>query len=172
MHADGYCDDENNKEACFFDGGDCCGSDVNMEYCSECLCLGKINFGCTTLDCEISMKSYHGKYVQAELNGEANANSDTIGSWEIWTVTFIGSDQVQFQGAHGKYLVAEENGDANANRAAASIWETFTVVDMGSGKFAFKSFHGKYLVAEADGALNANRVVASTWETFEVVPEK
>ena len=38
-HADGYCDDVNNKEACFFDGGDCCGSDVNTEYCYECLCL-------------------------------------------------------------------------------------------------------------------------------------
>ena len=24
-YADGLCDDENNNEACFFDGGDCCG---------------------------------------------------------------------------------------------------------------------------------------------------
>ena len=38
-HADGYCDDENNNEACFFDGGDCCGSNVNTNYCTECLCL-------------------------------------------------------------------------------------------------------------------------------------
>ena len=29
LHADGYCDDVNNNEACFFDGGDCCGSNVN-----------------------------------------------------------------------------------------------------------------------------------------------
>ena len=38
-HADGYCDDVNNNEACFFDGGDCCGSNVNTEYCTECQCL-------------------------------------------------------------------------------------------------------------------------------------
>ena len=37
-HGDTICDDENNNEACFFDGGDCCGSDVNTQYCSECLC--------------------------------------------------------------------------------------------------------------------------------------
>ena len=38
-HADGYCDDVNNNPACFFDGGDCCGSNVNTEWCTECLCL-------------------------------------------------------------------------------------------------------------------------------------
>ena len=38
-HGDGYCDDVNNNEACFFDGGDCCGSNVNTQYCTECLCL-------------------------------------------------------------------------------------------------------------------------------------
>ena len=38
-HADGYCDDENNNEACFFDGGDCCGSNVDTQYCTVCQCL-------------------------------------------------------------------------------------------------------------------------------------
>ena len=38
-YGDNYCDDENNNEACFFDGGDCCGSNVNTNYCTECLCL-------------------------------------------------------------------------------------------------------------------------------------
>ena len=38
-YADGYCDDINNNQACFFDGGDCCGSNVNTQYCTECLCL-------------------------------------------------------------------------------------------------------------------------------------
>ena len=36
---DGYCDDGNNNQECNFDGGDCCGDDVNIDYCSECLCL-------------------------------------------------------------------------------------------------------------------------------------
>ena len=39
-YGDNYCDDENNNEACFFDGGDCCGSNVNTNCCTECLCLG------------------------------------------------------------------------------------------------------------------------------------
>ena len=38
MHGDGYCDDKNNNKACFFDGGDCCGSNVNTDYCTECHC--------------------------------------------------------------------------------------------------------------------------------------
>ena len=37
-HADGACDDENNNEACFFDGGDCCGI-VNTDWCTVCQCL-------------------------------------------------------------------------------------------------------------------------------------
>ena len=36
---DGSCDDENNVAECGFDGGDCCGPDVNTQYCSECECL-------------------------------------------------------------------------------------------------------------------------------------
>ena len=34
-----YCDDENNHIDCYFDGGDCCGSNVDTTYCQECLCL-------------------------------------------------------------------------------------------------------------------------------------
>jgi hypothetical protein len=36
---DNYCDDENNNAGCEYDGGDCCGDDVNTTYCSECACL-------------------------------------------------------------------------------------------------------------------------------------
>ena len=35
---DEICDDENNKEECDWDGGDCCGSNVNIEYCNFCEC--------------------------------------------------------------------------------------------------------------------------------------
>ena len=38
-HGDGWCDDVNNNEACFFDGGDCCGSNVNTDSCRVCQCL-------------------------------------------------------------------------------------------------------------------------------------
>ena len=36
---DGYCDDINNNLDCTYDGGDCCGSNVNTQYCTECQCL-------------------------------------------------------------------------------------------------------------------------------------
>ena len=35
---DGYCDDENNNDDCNFDGGDCCGPNVNTQYCTQCIC--------------------------------------------------------------------------------------------------------------------------------------
>jgi len=39
---DNYCDDENNNAGCDYDGGDCCGDDVNTTYCNQCQCLEPI----------------------------------------------------------------------------------------------------------------------------------
>ena len=41
MIGDGYCDDRFNLplEGCGFDGGDCCGLNVNTLFCEHCLCL-------------------------------------------------------------------------------------------------------------------------------------
>ena len=36
---DGYCDDGNNNADCEYDGGDCCGLDINTDYCDECNCF-------------------------------------------------------------------------------------------------------------------------------------
>ena len=38
MSGDGYCDDVNNNAGCNFDGGDCCGDNVDKRYCSKCIC--------------------------------------------------------------------------------------------------------------------------------------
>ena len=35
---DSYCDDENNNLECNYDSGDCCGPNVNMQYCTDCQC--------------------------------------------------------------------------------------------------------------------------------------
>ena len=35
---DGFCDDITNTIECDYDGGDCCMSDINTQYCEECLC--------------------------------------------------------------------------------------------------------------------------------------
>ena len=34
----GYCQDEPNNEGCSYDGGDCCGPNVDTTYCIECIC--------------------------------------------------------------------------------------------------------------------------------------
>ena len=39
---DSYCDDNNNNLECNYDGGDCCGPNVNTDYCTECLCLDDV----------------------------------------------------------------------------------------------------------------------------------
>ena len=38
----GYCNDETNNAACNYDGGDCCGTCVKTNYCTECECLGEV----------------------------------------------------------------------------------------------------------------------------------
>ena len=40
MIGDGYCNDESNNPECVYDGGDCCGSCINTEYCTYCTCIG------------------------------------------------------------------------------------------------------------------------------------
>ena len=37
---DGFCDDQTNSPDCYFDGGDCCGTDVNNLLCTTCECIG------------------------------------------------------------------------------------------------------------------------------------
>ena len=32
----GVCNDQNNNALCFWDGGDCCGEEVNKEFCKQC----------------------------------------------------------------------------------------------------------------------------------------
>ena len=36
---DNYCDDINNNPECNYDSGDCCGPNVNTQWCQVCLCL-------------------------------------------------------------------------------------------------------------------------------------
>ena len=47
-HSDGECNDENNNDDCYYDGGDCCEETVNgngtegvviKTQCSRCICI-------------------------------------------------------------------------------------------------------------------------------------
>ena len=40
---DGYCDDDTNNMECNFDGGDCCESYTDTQFCKRCQCLGEGN---------------------------------------------------------------------------------------------------------------------------------
>ena len=44
---DGICDDVNNVEICQFDGGDCCQTLANFQFCKECHCFVSKNAFCT-----------------------------------------------------------------------------------------------------------------------------
>ena len=39
MVGDGICNDETNIAGCNYDGGDCCGYNINSEHCTECTCF-------------------------------------------------------------------------------------------------------------------------------------
>ena len=41
---DGFCNDETNNENCNYDGGDCCGYNINTDFCSDCKCY--VNEAC------------------------------------------------------------------------------------------------------------------------------
>ena len=41
---DGYCHDEFNNQDCLYDGLDCCGLNVNTDFCSICACHSKYYF--------------------------------------------------------------------------------------------------------------------------------
>ena len=44
LENDGYCDDVNNFAACNYDGGDCCGENVDTTFCHLCNCIGNSNY--------------------------------------------------------------------------------------------------------------------------------
>ena len=46
---DYYCDDMNNNMNCSYDGGDCCGPDIDITYCSECQCCDDIGCNATSV---------------------------------------------------------------------------------------------------------------------------
>ena len=75
-YGDGICDDENNNEACFFDGGDCCGSNVNTDYCNVCQCLeggGGVSGGTTT---GVGCNQYIGDGFCDDINNNLDCTYD------------------------------------------------------------------------------------------------
>ena len=110
MQGDGYCNDKNNNKGCFFDGGDCCGTQVNRDFCTECHChcnasSDLIGNGVCNDDIDTAVCSYDGmdccgtcqtiivnlKYnvsvAQSHLKGVYHQSS-LVNGRESWTSTF------------------------------------------------------------------------------------
>ena len=63
---DNYCDDINNNMDCSYDGGDCCGCNINADYCSVCACLDPNGSGGGTTCPPITTTTHNpGNYAQA-----------------------------------------------------------------------------------------------------------
>ena len=58
----GFCNDEVNTADCNYDGGDCCGYDINPEYCSQCLCYLQ----------ETCLSGYHPLVADGICNDQTN----------------------------------------------------------------------------------------------------
>lgn len=74
-----------------------------------------------------TLKSHHGKYLCAELDGTVVANRDDVGPWEQWTLLRTPDGGVALKSHHGKYLCAEGGGGdiVVANREGLGVWEMF-----------------------------------------------
>ena len=58
---DGVCNDETNNEGCSYDGGDCCGPNVDTQYCTDCICYAD-------LDCAAPLELIGNGFCNDEAN--------------------------------------------------------------------------------------------------------
>ena len=78
---DNWCDDMNNIEACNWDGGDCCGTNVRTKYCTVCQCLDP-NF-CEDDDDSYCEENFNTLYSFCQTNPDyANKCKKTCGKCE------------------------------------------------------------------------------------------
>ena len=59
----GYCVDATNTANCNFDGGDCCDSNANTDFCQDCICY-------EDLSCNASLDLIGNGYCNDETNNE------------------------------------------------------------------------------------------------------
>ena len=130
------------------------------------------DWGC--LSDTIALRTHHGKYVVAELNGDVNADRRIALDYETFTVKELGGNQIALKSFHGKYMGAEEKSwscswcdwEVNANSNEIGDDEKFLVKKHSDGTIALKTYHGKYVVAEDNNELNADRTTVGSWEKF------
>ena len=72
---DGYCDDHVHNAECNYDGGECCGSNVNTYFCADCVCYSQ--------HCDGPQEFISDGYCNDETN---NADCNYDGRWLLWRV--------------------------------------------------------------------------------------
>lgn len=129
-------------------------------------------------DKKIALRTFHGKYVCVESNGNVTANKDKdLKGIEIFVVKKIGEDEnkVAFKAHNGKYLSAGEGGTLTTKTVeeGQGIPEdavfTFASTSFMAKKANFQSAYGKYLSVQENCTIKAASDVASAYETFDVI---
>ncbi|AXT52122.1 T9SS C-terminal target domain-containing protein [Aquimarina sp. BL5] len=109
------------------------------------------------------------KYVSSEGGTRTmQANRNSAGTNEQFTVESAGNGTVSFKGNNGKYVSSENGGKPmNCNRNAVGSWEKFTLESLGGDLYAIKGNNGKYVSHEnGNNAINCNRDAVGLWEKF------
>ena len=103
VKGDSYCDDENNNCGCEWDGGDCCGSNVNINHCSTCECLD-------TIDEKDYLSIHNGgsdnSEMVAQLKGQMNDTKISISGNQMFVV-FKTNHEIVRKGFHALIVESE-----------------------------------------------------------------
>jgi hypothetical protein len=113
----------------------------------------------------VFLKSCHGTYLSAQLDGRAKWDREHAEEWERIRLEKTENGKYGLKSCHGKYLSAQPDGRLEWDRDKLDIWEEWTIEPQGD-KVALKSHHGKYLSAQDDGWVEVNRDKIGAWETF------
>jgi hypothetical protein len=113
------------------------------------------------------------RYVSAANSGASAliADHSTIGPWETFQVTTLGSGYVALRApSSGKYVsAASSSSNLIADSTTIGSSQVFQWVNLGSGNFAlYSTVNSRYVCAEGGGTspLIANRTAIGPWETF------
>ena len=108
---DNKCDDQNNNCGCDWDGGDCCGSNVNTQYCSACECLEVEQIA---FDYQDFLSIHNGgsddSEMVAKLTGQMNDTKIAIPGNQIFVV-FHTNEEIARKGFHALIMESKNFDD-------------------------------------------------------------
>ena len=102
---DGYCDDENNNADCNYDGGDCCGNNVNTDYCTQCQCLDPVYSTTTNQNVIVQLK-------EIDFNSKA-AITNIQGTSTIFCPEYVSIGNGICDESNNKLLCYYDGGDCS-----------------------------------------------------------